>query len=168
MRCRPEAFNASGGGSPASCGSADGAKGRQPPSASGINCPPCQGLWLDALRPAWANWMPIGMAECRRTMASTVRSAASLSSDHRPRQPGVMRPSRVTAVASMVNKPAPDSASPPRWIKCQSLAQPSSAEYWHIGAMTMRLASGSGPRWKGENRALKAGLQWVDWVTKMA
>ena len=50
-----------------------------------------------------------------------------------------MRPSGVTAVASMVSSAAPDSARCPRWITCQSVAHPSTAEYWHIGAITIRL-----------------------------
>jgi hypothetical protein len=34
---------------------------------------------------------------------------------------------------------------------CQSVAAPSSAEYWHIGAMTMRLGKVSGPMFNGSN-----------------
>ena len=56
-----------------------------------------------------------------------------------PDRPDVMRPSAETAVASTISRPAPDSARWPRWIRCQSPAEPSFAEYWHIGAMTMRL-----------------------------
>ena len=37
---------------------------------------------------------------------------------------------------------------------CQSVARPCSAEYWHIGAMAMRLASSSGPSLIGENSLL--------------
>src|SRR5260370_27038006 len=37
--------------------------------------------------------------------------------------------------------PAPDSASELMWVKCQSLASPSTEEYWHIGATMMRLGS---------------------------
>ena len=50
-----------------------------------------------------------------------------------------MRPIASTAVASMQNIAAPDSASMLMWVKCQSLASPFSAEYWHIGATMMRL-----------------------------
>jgi hypothetical protein len=50
-----------------------------------------------------------------------------------------MRPVSDTAVASSTSRPAPDSARCPRWTMCQSPADPSSAEYWHIGATTMRL-----------------------------
>src|SRR5690625_1773408 len=34
-------------------------------------------------------------------------------------------------------------------MRCQSVMQPSTAEYWHIGAITMRLASSSLPTVKG-------------------
>jgi len=43
-----------------------------------------------------------------------------------------------TWVASMQNIAAPDSASVLTWVKCQSLASPFTAEYWHIGATMMR------------------------------
>jgi hypothetical protein len=52
-----------------------------------------------------------------------------------------MRPSALTPVASIIRSPAPESASWPRCIMCQSLALPSTALYWHIGATAMRLAS---------------------------
>src|SRR4029077_17247147 len=47
----------------------------------------------------------------------------------------------VTAVASIVRRAAPDIAKCPRCITCQSFMQPFSAEYWHIGAITMRFES---------------------------
>src|SRR5689334_16509305 len=52
-----------------------------------------------------------------------------------------MRPIASTWVASMQNIAAPDSARLLMWVKCQSVAEPSSAEYWHIGDTMMRLAS---------------------------
>src|ERR1700761_7509103 len=52
-----------------------------------------------------------------------------------------MRPMASTWVASMQNIAAPDRDRLLMWVKCQSLAEPSSAEYWHIGATMMRLAS---------------------------
>src|SRR6185437_10202402 len=70
-----------------------------------------------------------------------------------------MRPSGVTAVASMVRSAAPESARWPRWITCQSVMQPSSAEYWHIGAITIRLARRRLPTSSGVNRA-DTGGQW--------
>lgn len=50
-----------------------------------------------------------------------------------------MRPRRSTSVISTVTMPAPDIARFIQWWRCQSLAEPSSAEYWHIGATAMRL-----------------------------
>src|SRR4051794_30021181 len=63
-----------------------------------------------------------------------------------------MRPRAETAVASRIISPAPDSARWPRWIMCQPPAFPSCAEYWHIGAMTMRLASSTDPSFRGVKR----------------
>ena len=79
--------------------------------------------------------------ECLRTEARIGLSAASVASFHSPRQPGVMRPIASTWVASMQNIAAPDSASELMCVKCQSLASPSTAEYWHIGATMTRLGS---------------------------
>ena len=42
---------------------ADGAEASQPPRSSGIYCPPSQGSWLDALRPACASWIATGILE---------------------------------------------------------------------------------------------------------
>jgi hypothetical protein len=47
-----------------------------------------------------------------------------------------MRPSGETAVASWIINEAPPTALLPRWTKCQSLANPSIEEYWHIGDTT--------------------------------
>ena len=93
------------------------------------------------LRPACASCIATAALECLRTEARIGFSAASVASFHSPRQPGVMRPIASTAVASMQNIAAPDSARLLIWVKCQSLASPSTAEYWHIGATMMRLAS---------------------------
>src|SRR5947208_3507174 len=49
-----------------------------------------------------------------------------------------MRPMASTPVASMQNIAAPDSASELMWVKCQSVAEPSTAEYWHIRARGMK------------------------------
>ena len=95
--------------------------------------------------------------ECLRTEAMIGRSAASVASFHKPRHPGVMRPIASTAVASMQNIAAPDSASVLMWVKCQSVASPFSAEYWHIGATMMRLGSDRPRSWNGENRVLMRG-----------
>src|SRR5436309_14236671 len=52
---------------------------------------------------------------------------------------GEIRPPRVTAVASTTIRAAPPTARLPRWTRCQSLHIPSSALYWHMGDMTIRL-----------------------------
>src|SRR5512145_2078344 len=56
-----------------------------------------------------------------------------------------MRPSRVTPVFSITNSPAPEQAKVPTCTVCQSVIEPSSAEYWHIGETTMRLGSVTPP-----------------------
>jgi hypothetical protein len=78
------------------------------------------------LAPACASWMAIGMSEYRRTVSTTL---FSVSADQRPRSSGLILPSGNTAVASMIRSPAPESARLPRWMRCQSVARPSSAEY---------------------------------------
>src|SRR5258706_10345352 len=62
-----------------------------------------------------------------------------------------MRPSRVTLVFSTTNRPAPEQAMLPRCARCQSVIEPSSAEYWHIGEITTRLGSVMPPSWIGSN-----------------
>src|ERR1700681_70243 len=68
-----------------------------------------------------------------------------------------MRPIASTWVASMQNIAAPDSASVLMCVKCQSLASPLTAEYWHIGATMMRLGSARPRSLIWENRALMRG-----------
>src|SRR5438128_2486484 len=65
-----------------------------------------------------------------------------------------MRPIASTAVASIQNTAAPESASELMWVKCQSLASPSTDEYWHIGATMMRLGKFRPRSLIGENNAL--------------
>ncbi len=64
-----------------------------------------------------------------------------------------MRPSAVTAIASVNTSPAPPTARDPRWTTCQSFANPSSEEYSHIGDTTMRLRRVTSRSVKAENRA---------------
>ena len=63
-----------------------------------------------------------------------------------------MRPRRSTPVASMVTMPAPDMARLIQCPMCQSVAEPSSAEYWHIGDTAMRFRNGRPPISIGEKR----------------
>lgn len=55
------------------------------------------------------------MGEVVRIRRTIGASAASQVSSHTPRQPGVMRPSRLTAVASTHSIAAPEPASVSRW-----------------------------------------------------
>ena len=52
-----------------------------------------------------------------------------------------MRPSAVTADASVITSAAPPTARDPRCTRCQSDANPSMLEYWHIGDTTTRWGS---------------------------
>src|SRR5438128_6050304 len=65
-----------------------------------------------------------------------------------------MRPCRSTSVISATTRPAPELASMPRWVRCQSEATPSLALYWHMGDTTMRLASARSASLIGEKSAL--------------
>src|ERR1700704_349185 len=69
-----------------------------------------------------------------------------------PRSCGLIRPSAVTADASVMTSAAPPTARVPRCTKCQSFEKPSTLEYWHIGETTMRLASVSERRGSGSKR----------------
>src|SRR3954465_15013862 len=78
-----------------------------------------------------------------------------------PTQPCVMRPRLSTSVISTNTSPAPEFASMPRCVMCQSPITPSAAEYWHIGATLMRLVSSRPLILNGVNRALM-GLSGMD------
>src|SRR5471032_914867 len=135
----------------------------QPPSAGAIHLPPSHGICVDALRPACDSCEIRGMGEYRRIACTTLRSAASLASEYKPRSAAVMRPCALTAVASVLSMPASDRARWPRWIMCQSLAEPSSsAEYWNIGAMAMRFFNCTGPSAHGENNWLMVVNSEID------
>ena len=82
--------------------------------------------------------------------------AAACSSFHRPVSSGVMRPAASTPVASTMTSPAPEMASRPRCCTCHGWGAPSTAEYWHMGAMTTRFFKVSGPTAWGENSRLMA------------
>src|SRR6266536_1402134 len=69
-----------------------------------------------------------------------------------PRSYGLMRPSAVTAAASVNTRAAPPTAREPRWTKCQSVEYPSTLEYWHIGDTRIRLASVRERSGNGSNR----------------
>src|SRR4051794_11026852 len=70
-----------------------------------------------------------------------------------PVQPWVMRPSRVTPVASTKPSASPPAAKRAWCWWCQSWTAPSTAEYWHIGESTTRLRSVRPRRVSGVNSA---------------
>jgi hypothetical protein len=63
-----------------------------------------------------------------------------------------MRPSGETALASAMTNPAPPTAREPRCTKCQSVAAPSTEEYWHMGDTPMRLRKVTDLMVKGSNK----------------
>src|SRR3954463_46191 len=86
-----------------------------------------------------------------------------------PTQPCVMRPRRSTSVISTNTRPAPEFASMPRCVMCQSPITPSAALYWHIGATVMRLVSSRPLILYGENSALVMNdAQWWGKLAKEA
>ncbi len=88
--------------------------GRSGASAWVSGPPPFHGRCAEALRPAWASWMPsLTLGIQARAQSTTGFSAVSFSSLYRPAQPWVMRPSRSTCVASRQSRPAPDIAIMP-------------------------------------------------------
>ena len=90
---------------------AEGDRVSQPrASSAAMWSSPSHGRLALALRPAWPIWMP-GTAPAALIEAAIGASAAACASFHRPRQPGVMRPSGDTAVASTMSNPAPPRAS---------------------------------------------------------
>src|SRR4249919_76424 len=75
-----------------------------------------------------------------------------------PRSCGLIRPSAVTADASVITSAAPPTARDPRCTRCQSEAKPSVLEYWHIGDTMMRWGS---VRSRLENESNNEGI--CDW-----
>ncbi len=119
--------------------------------AAGRGASPSQGSDTEALRPACASCRPIFVAEWACTKSTMRRHASRCSSFHMPAQPGVIRPSGVTAVASAITRPAPPTARLPRCTRCQSFTVPSTAEYWHMGETTTRFGSTQSRIRKGAN-----------------
>src|SRR5262245_30692622 len=121
-------------------GASVGPTGVQPPSAAAMPRMPSHGGVVLAFRPACASCMP-GTAPWLRTNLVMRARLSTCASSQMPRSRGLIRPSGVTAVASVNTSAAPPAAREPRCTKCQSLAKPSVLEYWHIGETTIRLAS---------------------------
>lgn len=112
----------------------------QPPCSSAKCASPSHGRDAEALRPACAIWIP-GTAPCP-LMNRLMRVIGSMClSAQMPASPGEILPSGETAVASAMTNPAPPTAREPRCTRCQSVATPSSDEYWHMGDTPIRLRS---------------------------
>src|SRR6202142_237666 len=139
---------------PVSYGIADGASGVQASGPSRIGLPPAAGGVVGPLRPACASCTPSLATPYCRQKSCTRLSAFSLSSDHMPAHFGDIRPCGLTSVISVITSPAQPSEKLPRCIRCQSLAEPLSELYWHIGDTTTRLGSVSPRSVIGENRTL--------------
>ena len=148
----PSSSSATGAPSPGNAWSV-GPTGVQPPSDGGTDPRPSHGRRALALRPACASWTPAS-APCAWTNATIRDHAAACSSFQIPVSCGLIRPSGLTAVASLRTTPAPPTARAPRCTRCQSSGMPSVAEYWHMGATQMRLRAVAPRRVKGSNSRL--------------
>jgi len=85
-------------------------------------------------------------------------SSGMCSSFQIPRSLGVMRPSGLTELASVMTRPAPPIARLPRWTRCQSFAKPSMHEYSHMGETAIRLG-------RVRLRSLRGAKRWsVGWL----
>src|SRR5688572_21761479 len=81
--------------------------------------------------------------------------ASTCSSDQMPVSAREMRPTALTAVASVITSPAPPTARDPRCTRCQLVGAPSEvAEYWHIGETQRRLRASTSRSLIDSKRAL--------------
>ncbi len=82
-----------------------------------------------------------------------------------PRSPTVPQPRRSTFVDSTTTRPAPPAANFPAFIRCQSVGNPFTAEYWCIGGTTMRLRSSTPRMLSGENSSVpsRASRDFLVW-----
>ena len=110
----PASSNGTGSGSPSEKGIGLGPTTVQPPSSGVLSlAPPFQGKSQLAFRPAWASWMA-GTAPWDRTNRAIRASGLVCLSSQIPMSPGVIRPSRTTAVASTITSATPPTARLPR------------------------------------------------------
>ena len=138
---------------------AEGATVGQPPSSSGTE-PRWRrsGDHVDALRPAWASWMPASAPRARMA-----------GGDRRPRV-ALRRRSRCRCRrARCVPRARPRSPrrsrcprrrrrTGSRWVWCHSCGTPSTALYWHIGATHRRLRAVRPCTVRGLKRRLMWGM----------
>ena len=118
--------------------------------SSGVSSKPSrQPMGVAALRPAWASWMPAAApCACRK---ATMRARAG---DLRigPQAEIAIGDAALGHDARRLDDHEAEAAQreAPRCTRCQSLAKPCCAEYWHMGAMTVRLRRVRPRRLKGE------------------
>ena len=96
----------------------------QPPFSRGICCCFSQASVTDPLRPACCSCRPMRAAPCLRQKAIDGLQRRLVLVAPQAEVAGASRPSRSTAVASMISRPAPEMLMFPRCIRCHSLAQP--------------------------------------------
>lgn len=125
-----------------------GPRSSQARAEAATGCPP---PWVAARRPAWVSWTPRQVSLWPWTKSVRRRQAASCSSFHRPGQPGVARPSALTAVMPARTSPAPPMAWVLRWTRSKSPGTPSRAVCRAVGGTTTRLRSSRPPSGKGRN-----------------
>ena len=103
---------------------------------------------VEPFRPECPTWKPI-FALVSVWTKSTIRfHASSCSGRYMPVQPGLIRPVSETQTISVITRPAPPSALPPRWTRWKSLGTPSTALYMSIADTTTRFFSS---RWRSRN-----------------
>ena len=107
--------------------------------------------FVEPLGPLWPSWIPMRAGEEACTKSQIRFQAVPCSSDHSPAHPGVMRARGETQTISVITRPAPPSALPPRWTKWKSLGMPSCETYMSMGETTTRLARSSCPSRNGAN-----------------
>src|SRR5450755_2636108 len=81
-------------------------------------------------------------------------SGSTKASSQMQRSPTVPQPRRSTLVDSTTTRPAPPAANLPAFIRCQSVGNPFTAEYWCIGGTTMRLRKVTPRIVSGENSSI--------------
>ena len=128
----------------------DGPQTSQLPSGSGSSIPSHISL-VEPLRPEWPSWMPIFAPLRSWTKSAIRRQDSSCSALYMPVHPGVIRPDGETQTISVITRPAPPSALPPRCTRWKSPGTPSRAEYMSIGETITRFASSRPPSRNGWN-----------------
>src|ERR1700704_4044073 len=136
----PSFDNAWGNGYLSEYAMALGATGTQAPSSGESFSEPTHGFCVLPFRPACASCMPGTHPWLFRKCVIRARNSMCASLQI-PKSSGLMRPSGVTAVASVNTRPAPPTARLPRCTRCQSFANPSMLEYSHIGETAIRFGN---------------------------